>query len=89
MFPQPSLAAEMPLGPNENAGPAGKGYLQNANEPLILNVIEHLFDYSMRGEEHWHILSVIIQVVGISRMLHKMLELKIITFDGICYPPSL
>lgn len=80
----------MPLGLNENAGLAGKAYLKNANEPLLLNVIEHLFDYSTRGkEEHWHILSVVIQVVGIPRMLHKMLELKIITFDGICYPPSL
>lgn len=61
----------MPLGPNENAGRAAKAYLKNANESLILNVIEHLFDYSTRGEEHWHILSVVIQVVGIPRMLQK------------------
>ena len=32
---QPSLITEMPLGQNENAGLAGKVYLEKANEPVI------------------------------------------------------
>lgn len=78
----------MPLGLNETAGLAGKGYLKNASESLLLSITEHLLDSSARGEERWHILSVIIQVVHIPRMLRKTLELKVI-FDGICYPASL
>lgn len=32
---QPSLITEMPLGQNENAGLAGKVYLENTNELVI------------------------------------------------------
>lgn len=65
---QPSLIAEMPLGQNENAGLAGKVYLENANEPVISQLIERLFDYSTsRKEEHWRILAGMIQAFSVLR----------------------